>query len=137
VIDQVQVYSSGPVQIGDVLDISSGAFSAPNQGQFTILRVNDSYVEFANQNAVAETISGITTGVAIYPFAAQWMLLAVDHRITVQFNGDTGNGVEVNPPAPGDLISNPGLLLKRGKIFQLVMTNPGLTLAQGFVFLSE
>jgi hypothetical protein len=137
VTDQVEIYSGGPVQVGDVLDISNGAFSAPNQGQFTILRVNDLYVEFANQNAVPETITGITTGVVIYPFSSQWMLLAVDQRIQVQFNGDTGLGVEVNPPAPNDLVNNPGLLLKRGKIFQLVMINPGTFPASGFVFLSE
>jgi hypothetical protein len=134
---QVDVYSKGPVQVGDVLDISSGAFSFPNQGQFKITRVTDSFIEFSNPNVVPETVTGITSGLVVYPVAAKWMLMAVDHKLKIAFNGESTFGTEVEPPVDGDINNNPGLLLKRGKIFQLDITNPGLSVASGFVFLSE
>lgn len=137
VLAQVDVYSNGPVQVGDVIDISNGAFSYPNQGQFKITRVTDTLVEFSNPNAVPETVTGVTSGFVVYPVAAKWMLMAVDHRIKIAFNGEATFGTEVEPPVDGDINNNPGLLLKRGKIFQLDITNPGLSVASGFVFLSE
>lgn len=137
VLAQADIYSNGPVQVGDVLDISNPAFSFPNQGQFVLTRVTDTFVEFSNQNLVPESVTGVTSGFVIYPVAAQWMLLAVDQQITVAFNAEGTNGCVVQPPVAGDLACNPGLLLKRGKIYQLDITNPGLVPASGFVFLSE
>jgi hypothetical protein len=138
VLGQVQIYSSGPVQIGDLLDISDVGFSYPNRGQFKVLNVTDSFIEFSNSEAIPETITGVTSGgVVIYPEAHQWMLLAIDRRVIVRCNGDTGSGVEVEPPTEGDLVKYPGLMLKRGKLFNLELTNPGLAVANGFVFLAE
>jgi hypothetical protein len=137
VVGQVDVYSSGPVQVGDVLDISNSNFSFPNQGQFKITRVTDEFVQFSNPAAIEETISGITTGVVIYPEAIKWMLLAIDHVVSAQFNGDSGSGVVIEPPVNGDLAGNPGILLKRGKIYQLNLFNPGINVATGFVFFAE
>lgn len=134
---QADIYSSGPVQVGDVLDITNPVFSFPNQGQFKILRVTDTFVEFSNPAAIPETVSGMTNGIVVYPDSAKWMLLAIDHRVIAQFNTDIGFGVEVEPPADGDIVNNPGLLIKRGKVFQLSLFNPGLAVASGFVFLSE
>jgi hypothetical protein len=132
------IYSSGPVQKGDILDISSNAFSFNNQGQFTILRVTDEFVEFCNPNFIPEVITGVgTNGVVIYPEAQKWILIATDQSITANFNGDDGVGCVIEPPIPGDIASNPGLLLKHGKIFELMITNSGIRLAQGFVFLSQ
>jgi hypothetical protein len=132
-----EIYSNGPVQVGDVLDISNSIFSYPNQGQFKITRVTDTFVQFSNPQLVPETVTGITSGLVIYPTASKWMLLAIDHRVQVSFNGSSSFTSEVEPPVDGDIANNPGLLLKRGKIFQLDITNPGLAVASGFIFLSE
>ncbi len=137
VVGQVDIYSNGPVQVGDILDISNPIFSFPNQGQFKITRVTDTFIQFCNQKAVPETITGITTGFVIYPVASKWMLMAVDHKIVVAFNGDTGTGCEIEPPVDCNIHETPGLLIKRGKVYQLKITNPGLTMASGFVFLAE
>lgn len=134
---QVDIYSNGPVQIGDMLDITSPVFAFPNQGQYKISRVTDTFVEFSNPCAIGQTVTGVTTGLNIYPDAANWILMAIDNRVIVNFNGDTGTGVEVTPPVVGDLYQNPGLLLKRGKIFELTVFNPGLVNAAGFAFLAE
>lgn len=136
---QLEIYSSGPVQVGDKLDLTDPAFSFSNQGIFDILRVTDSFVEFSNPDIVPESgITGVTaTGLVIYPDAFKWMLMALDRRIIVKLNGDTGTGTEVEPPVDGDIVNNPGLFLKRGKVFQVDVENPGLEVASGILFLAE
>lgn len=135
---QVEIYSSGPVQVGDILDISSSQFSFPNRGIFTILRVTDQYVEFSNPEAVAQIgVTSVSSGLSIYPEAYRWMLLAIDHKVVVKLNADTQSGCEVEPPKESDLVNNPGLMIKRGKVFRIDIQNPTLELAQGLLFLAE
>lgn len=135
---QVEIYSSGPVQVGDILDISSSQFSFPNRGIFTILRVTDQYVEFSNPEAVAQAgVTSVSSGLSIYPEAYRWMLLAIDHKVVVKLNADTQSGCEVEPPKESDLVNNPGLMIKRGKVFRIDIQNPTLEVAQGLLFLAE
>jgi|GEM_PF-5719745 len=138
VTGQVEIYSATPVQIGDILDLQSAQFAYPNRGQFGITGVTDSYVEFSNANAVPESaITGVTTGLTIYSDSYKWMLLAVEHRVLVVFNSDSSTGCEVEPPVNGDFQGQPGVLLKRGKVYELTLTNPGLDVVEGVVLLSE
>jgi hypothetical protein len=138
VIDQVEIYSSGPVQVGDLIDISSSQFAFPNRGVFTITRVTDQYVEFSNPEAVAQaSVTSVSSGLSIYPEAYRWMLLAIDHKVVVKLNSDTQSGCEVEPPKESDLVNNPGLMIKRGKVFRIDIQNPTLEVAQGLLFLAE
>ena len=138
IVGQVQIYSSGPVQAGDLLDISSSQFAFPNRGVFTILRVTDEYVEFSNPEAVAQSgVTSVTSGLSIYPEAYRWMLLAIDRKVVVKLNSDTQSGCEVEPPKELDLVNNPGLMIKRGKVFRIDIENPTLEVAQGLLFLAE
>lgn len=134
----VQVYSAGPVQVGDILDISDSHFLFSNQGQFKILRVTDTFIEFSNPNLIPQSgVTGVVAnGVVVYPEAHTWILMAIDHKVVVRLNGDTGNGVIVEPPVDGDLVNYPGLLLKRGKIFQVTVYNPTMSVASGQIFLA-
>lgn len=137
ITDLVKIYSNGPVQVGDTLYITNTSFNYVNQGAFVVTRVTDQYIEFSNAQAIAQgSMTGITSGVAVYNGFNQWMMLAVDQRVVVKLNGDTGTGVECEPPTPNDLPSNPGLLLKRGRVFQVVISNPGLVTVNGFCFLA-
>jgi hypothetical protein len=137
VITQVDIYSSGPVQIGDTLDITSTAFSYPNQGSFRLTRVTDTFVQFNNPQAVPETVTGVNPGALnIYSDSFTWMSMAVDQRVIVQLNGSADSSVEVEPPIPCDLANNPGLYLKRGKVYQVQVTNPGTSVVNGYVFLA-
>lgn len=138
VVGQVEIYSSGPVQVGDMLDLSNTAFSYPNRGQFKITRVTDSYVEFSNAEAVPQTgVTGITDGVVVFSSSWLWMLAAMDGRCIIKLNGDTGSGVEIEPQIDGDIVNNPGLFLKRGKVFSISVLNPGLTPVSGVLVLAE
>lgn len=136
ITDQVDIYSSGPVQVGDTLYVTDAAFNYVNQGQFLITRVTDLYVEFSNPNAIVQAgLTGVT-GVAAYSLAYNWMFLAVDQKVIVKINGDTTAAVEVEPPVYGDLSCNPGILLKRGRVYSVTVQNPGLVSVNGFVFLT-
>lgn len=139
VTGQVDVYSSGPVQKGDVLDLTSAAFAFPNRGQFTITRITDSFVEFSNPSAVPETgITGVISGeLNIYRDVYQWLLVAVEHRAIVRLNASSNDAVEVSPPVDGDLTSNPGIMLKRGRVYQVQIFNPTNYQLKGFLFLAE
>lgn len=137
VLAQAQIYSSGPVQVGDILDISSSGFSYPNRGSFPVLRVTDSFIEFVNPRVVPETVTGVSSGLTVYLESYLWMLLAVDRKSIVRLNGDTGSGTEVQPMVDGDLVYSPGLFLKRGKVYRVDIMNPGLNVVRGFLHLAE
>jgi hypothetical protein len=130
---KVAVYSSGPVQAGDVLDLQDVGFTQVNRGQFPITRVTDSYVEFSNPNAVAQSgVTGVTL-LSIYTALYNWLLCATDQRVCVRFNGDSGSTNEVEPPVPGDLNQNAGLLMKRGRTYRIDINNLSAVPATGFV----
>ena len=133
----LSIYSSGPVQVGDTLDITSAQFSFPNQGSFPVLEVTDLYIDVLNPKAFPQTVSGVSSGIAIYPYAYKWLGVAIDRRILVGLNGSSPSVLEVEPPMEGDIVNQPGFLLKRGKVFQVSVFNPGPTPAQGFLILAE
>jgi hypothetical protein len=137
VAGKIRFYTSGPVQKGDILDISSETFSYLNRVTAPISRVNDQFIEVPAQNVVPETVTQLLGGVNIYPNAYKWLLIAVDHKAIVGLNGEVPTSVEVEPYAEGDLTKQPGLFMKRGKVFEVRIKNPGLTPVQGFVILAE
>jgi hypothetical protein len=138
VTGQVDVFSNGPVQINDTLYITSPAFSFPNQGTFTVVAVTDQWIQYSNPNAIIETVTGVASGtVTAYLDSYMWMLTAVDHRVVLNLNGDSGGGLVVEPQQPGNLVENPGLLLKRGRLFSVSAYNPGVHSAEGFVVCVE
>lgn len=137
VVGPVSVFSSGPVQVGDVLDLQSPQFLYPNRGQFEIVAVTDRYVEIVNPEAVAESVTGVTSGLSICPVSYKWMLMAVDRKVIVRLNNDSGSGVEVSPESEGSLERHPGLFLKRGRVFKVEVFNPNQSVAEGFIFLTQ
>lgn len=134
----VPIFSAGPVQVGDKLDISNPAFSFCNQGTFPITRVTPDLIEVLNPNAIEQEIDSVTSGIAAYSFAYKWMTLAVDRKVLIGLNGDAPSITnEVSPPYEGDLVNSPGIMVKRGKIFQMQIMNPGTTQANGFLILAD
>lgn len=137
VAGQIRIYSSGPVQKGDILDISSAQFNYLNQISASITRVNDQFVEVACPMVIEETVTGVTDGFYIYPNAFKWLLIAVDRKTVVGLNGEAPTNNEIEPFVEGDLVKNPGLFMKRGKVFEVQLRNPGLQTVQGLVILAE
>lgn len=137
VVGKARFYSSGPVQKGDILDISSDRFSYLNRTTASITRVNDQFIEVPAANVVPENVTEILNGVNIYPNAYKWLMVAVDRKAIVGLNGENPTSIEVEPYVEGDLAKQPGLFVKRGKVFEVRIKNPGLTPVQGFVILAE
>lgn len=134
----LSIFSSGPVQVGDVLDLSASQFAFPNQGTFPVIAVTDTYIDVVNPNVYPQTVTGVSTGVNVYPYAYKWMAIACDNKLTIGLNGNTPvpGYLEVEPPVAGDIVKNPGIFIKRGKVFQVDITNLGVSLAQGFLILA-
>jgi hypothetical protein len=137
-VGQVNVFSSGPVQVGDTVSIVDPAFSFPNRGQFPVTAVTDQWIEYSNAAAIPEVVTGVVSGgIVAYLESYRWMLVAVDGKIFMSTNGDVLGQMEVSTDIPGDIINNPGLLLKRGNVFQVNATNPSHSVVHGFVMLVE
>lgn len=134
---QVQIYSNGPLQMGDILDITNSGFASCNRGAFGVTRVNPNFIQILNPNAISQTVASVSSGIEAYPFAYKWCALAVDQRVIVGLNGASPSVIEVEPPFEGDLDNSPGIFMKRGKVFEIQITNPGLTQANGFVILAD
>lgn len=135
--EPVSIYSSGPVQKGDIIDLTSQSLAFPNQGSFPVTAVTDKYIEVINPQAFPQTVSGFSSGMCVYPFAYKWVMVAVDHKVLVGLNGNAPGSIEVEPQVENDLVRNPGIFLKRGKVFELQIMNPGLKPVSGFVLLAE
>jgi hypothetical protein len=133
----LNAYSTGPVQAGDILDISDPAFAILNQGQFPVVLATDSFIDVLNVSAFPETATGLANGLQIYPFAYKWLAIAIDRKILVGLNGDAPSTIEVEPPAEGDLVNSPGFMIKRGKVYEVQVTNATAQQAQGFLILAE
>jgi hypothetical protein len=133
----VKIFSNGPVQKGDILDISSEQFAYPNRGAFPIVRVTADFIEVINPNGFPETVSNVSSGVAAYPYTYKWLVAVVDRKVTMGLNGASPASIEIEPLAEGDLTRQPGLFVKRGKVFEVKVTNPGLSQAEGFLLLAE
>jgi hypothetical protein len=133
----ISIYSSGPVQVGDILDITSSAFSYVNRGAFAVTRVTDSVIEAVHPDCYPENVSSIMDGIAIYPYAYKWMAMAVDRKALVGLNASEPSSIEVEPLMEGNIQDAPGLFIKRGKVFEVRVKNPGLHRLEGFLILAE
>lgn len=137
VMGTLYIYSPGPVQKGDTLDITASEFAFPNQGSFSIVAVTDQYIDVLNPNVFPQSVTNVNDGFTIYQSAFKWMALMVDRKIFVGLNGDAPGKVEVEPAVEGDLAKNPGMFVKRGKVFEVQLKNSGQQVASGFLILAE
>ena len=137
-VGQVDIYSNGPVQKGDTLDVQSSQFAFPNRGQYVITRITDSFIEISNPSGIPETVTGVTSGTLnIYSNCFKWMYLLTDQLIAVKLNGSTLVTDEVDPPVDGDLVGNPGIMLKRGRVYQVEILNLSAYNSSGILLLAE
>ncbi|MCS7092611.1 MAG: hypothetical protein NZM26_04635, partial [Patescibacteria group bacterium] len=92
------IYSNGgsnnQVQIGDGILISSG-FSAATFGSYTVLEVTPTWVEFAvgayGGIPIETNIIPTSTGLVFYKAIKQFVLVAAQQKIYLQFNDDVSD----------------------------------------------
>jgi hypothetical protein len=138
---QLLIFSSGASanqpQIGDKLMISSG-FSVASNGTYTVTEVTPSWIEISVGNVYGLPLeSGIApgTGMIIYKTVKQFVLLASQQKVSVAFNDGTSS--DVVEPAEVNNAERPGLLLKTGSFYKLVITNQSLDQANVSVAMAE
>lgn len=125
------------IQNGDIIDITSVEFAFPNRGTFPVSKVGADYIEIVNSNAFPETVTNVTSGIVVYPFAYKWCMVAVDHKVQMGLNGASTASIEIEPPVEGDIAKNPGLFIKRGKVYEVTFYNSGIETVNGFLILAE
>jgi hypothetical protein len=135
----ISVFSNGPVEVGDEVRIKTTVpFNVSNVGAFKITRVTSKYFDVQNptpgypEGPITTTDS---TGVIFYPSLYKWAFIESDQRVTVRFNDDTTDNVQVDPIVAGT--DQPGILLMRGVVYSLSIVNRALVTANVKVVLSE
>jgi hypothetical protein len=125
------------IQVGDILDITASEVAFPNRGSFPVSKVGADYIELVNPSAFPETATGVSSGIVAYPFAYKWVMAAVDRKVLMGLNGSSPSAIEIEPPVEEDIVKNPGLFIKRGRVFEVTMTNTGIQQVSGFLILAE
>lgn len=121
--------SSNQVQIGDTVIISAG-FSLVTQGSYAITDVTPNWIEFAvGSQGGLPLETGITpnaSGMIVYSAAKKLVLVAAQDTVSVRFNADTSDNTIVTPAIEPNNPEKPGLLLKNGSFYKLVVKNMSL-----------
>ncbi len=133
---QFQAFSSGAVQIGDSLRISSG-FSSVTLQTYQISKVTSSWVEFFSSEPLPLE-SGIVptaSGISIYSDARDFIRLEVDQNAVVRLNGDPNDFNTISPMVTSDS-ERVGYFEKWGAIWSLVLVNQNQGSALNFRLLA-
>lgn len=101
--DQLQVFSSAGVQIGDSMDVSAG-FSALTQKVFAVSEVTPDWVQFTSTESLPlETgITPTASGLNFYTKAKRFLRVETDQDAVLRLNGDTSSSIRLSPRVPGD-----------------------------------
>ena len=134
--DQINIYSSDGVQIGDKIDIVDG-FSLVSRKTFEITDVSHDYIEFYSICSIPEesNISNDPESFSIFSSAKQIVYIESDKSLDIAINGIAVTN-SINPIALGSSIK-PGMLLITDTIKSLIITNTSLDMATVFVFSAE
>lgn len=123
--NQLRIFSSSGVQIGDTLVISGG-FSPVSQNSYIITQVTDYYLQFSYTGSLPQE-SGITTEVAAYSMAKSMVYIETDQKITALINGSMSGPQIV--PAVSDGTVFPGMFLLNSGVYSLSVTNNSISTA--------
>jgi hypothetical protein len=131
--NQVRIFSSAGVQIGDTLVISSG-FSPVSWNNYVITLVTDSYLQFSYAGSLP-TETGIVTEVAVYSTAKSMIYMESDQSLTVLINDSVTGPIILPTVTVGQIF--PGLFLLNGNVYSLSVTNNSLNTATVTLLSSE
>lgn len=120
--------SSNQVQIGDKVYINAG-FSIATQGTYDIVEITPKWFEIAvgAQNGIPlenNIVPGVS-GIVFYKEAKKFALIAAVQKVSVRFNNDTSDNNIIEPVETSNP-ERPGLLVKNGPFYKLVIANNGL-----------
>jgi hypothetical protein len=130
--NQVQLYSSSGVQIGDKIDISSD-FSSVSYGTYEITDVSSNYVEIFSPKTLPEEIY-VQTQLNIYTNQKKFVYIESDKKLDIKINGIISNRIE---PVQFGTKQKPGMFLNTGSIYSLEIENKSLDTATVFFITAE
>ena len=130
--DDVNIYSTDGIQVGEEAIISSG-FNSLTFGSYEITDVNPEYIEIYSIKSLAEEIS-INTQVQIRNSSKSFIYIESDKSLSISIDGSDGGTVD--PLTCGTKI-NKGVYLKTGKSFAASITNKSQDVASVFYALGE
>lgn len=133
---EFQAFSSGPVQAGDFVVISSG-FSAVSQKTFQVTDVTSTWIEFASGEPLPleEGITPTAAGLRIYSEAQSFVRVMVDQEAVIRKNGATGDYDTLSPNAVGE-IDGMAWSESWGPTWDLVVVNKSPTTPMRVIVLS-
>jgi hypothetical protein len=120
---EFQAFSSGPVQIGDFIELISG-FSVVSRKAYQVTAVTDSWVEFASGESLPLEADVIPTasGIAVYSDAQSFTYIETDQEAVIRINGMTDDNLKTQPRKAAD-IKVRGIFELTGVIWKLVIVN--------------
>lgn len=125
--NQVRIYSSSGVQVGDTIRISGG-FSPASQSAYEVTAVQDDLVEFFSSKPLPlETVT--TDQIAIYSAAKVLVYLETNKPLDVEANGSSAGKIS---PIIRESVSAPGQMLRSDIIWSMSVQNNGIETANVF-----
>lgn len=120
---QFIVFSSGDVQVGDYVVISSG-FSVVTQGTYQITAVTARWIEFVSSEPLPleADVLPTTTGVRVFSQAKSFIHVETDQPAIIRVNGASGNELKIVPRAVADLDGRAWWQMW-GPVWELVVVN--------------
>jgi hypothetical protein len=127
--DQVRMYSSAGVQIGDTVVIKSG-FSSVTFGSYKITDLTDNYIEFYSTAVLPAETGIVSADLAVYSAAKNLVYLESDQKCTA-----TINGVQMATMEPFIINDSrqPGVFMLKATVYSFAVTNNSLDAASCFV----
>lgn len=119
--EQLEIYSSSGIQIGDKLYINNG-FSLASFGTYTIKDVSSNYLEFYSTSPLLEE-SSVPANITIYSESKQFVYLENTTKLALKINGNEVIDLE---PFSACNASRPGVFMIRSTIFSLEVENKDL-----------
>lgn len=141
--DRFLIFSNGgsnnQAQIKDTLLIRGG-FSPAIYGAYEIVEVAPEWIEVAvgipNGFPLQNNIAPGANNFVIYKSLKKFVLLAAQQKVFVRFNDHSADDVLVEPVEANNP-ERPGVLLKYGSFYRLIIRNEGLHAAPVVVALAE
>ncbi len=120
----LQVFSSDRVQVGDTVQISAG-FAQSARRAYQVQAVTTTTLDIQCSEAIAEE-EEIVPGAdsfAVYSDAKHYVYIETTGDCVARFNGNTGDHDAFAPTVAEDGTVQPGMLLKTGTAWKLVLVN--------------
>jgi len=135
-----QIFSAGPVLVGDTLILSSG-FSPVTLGSYIVTAVTPTFVEFISTNPLPNEagILPTATGMVFYNSAKFILYIEANQPCALKLNAETNNNVLIEPAiasVDGSSGVN-GIFTKIGMSYKGILTNTSINSCDVFVFMAE